>query len=63
MSVAAVMREANILEVLVAALIRAAIAVCIGIIAFAFGYKEITLPLIEYLHRLDDRCRRELRRS
>lgn len=61
MSVAA-LREANILEVMVAALVRAAIAVFIGFIAFAFGYKEVALELIEYVIHLSKQCKRVLQR-
>ena len=62
MSVAAALREAKSLEVMIAALVRAAIAVFIGYLAFAFGYKDIALKFIEYVLKLDDWCRREMRR-
>ena len=62
MSVAAAVREAAILDVMFAAMIRAAIAVFIGYMAFAFGYKEVALELIEYVIQLSKQCKRALQR-
>lgn len=63
MRVAAAVREAAIIEVMVAAMIRAAIAVFIGLVAFTFGYKEVALELIEYVIQLSKQCKRALQRS
>lgn len=62
MSVAAALREAKSLEVMIAALVRAVIAVFIGYLAFAFGYKEVALELIEYVIQLSKQCKGALQR-